>query len=64
MLTMDAGEDVAPYHHRQIVPLGREQWADWLDPTIPTEDVLCSLPKGSLAVTRVYPPETEQAMMP
>ncbi len=21
MLTMDAGEDIAPYHHRQIIPL-------------------------------------------
>ena len=25
MLTMDAGPDVAPYHHRQIIPLARDQ---------------------------------------
>jgi len=56
MLTMDAGEDIAPYHHRQIIPLARDQWADWLDPEVPAKDVLRYLPKGSLAVERVYPP--------
>jgi putative SOS response-associated peptidase YedK len=56
MLTMQAGEDVAPYHHRQIIPLRVEQWADWLDPSVPAKDVLRHLPKGSLPVTRVYPP--------
>jgi putative SOS response-associated peptidase YedK len=56
MLTMDAGEDVAPYHHRQIIPLTRDQWVDWLDPTVPADKVLTYLPKGSLPVTRVYPP--------
>lgn len=56
MLTMDAGEDVAPYHHRQIIPLSREQWADWLDPNVPAKDVLRYLPKGSLPVIRVFPP--------
>jgi putative SOS response-associated peptidase YedK len=59
MLTMDAGEDVAPYHHRQIIPLARDQWADWLDPSVPAKDVLRALPKGSLPVTRVYPPPAE-----
>jgi putative SOS response-associated peptidase YedK len=56
MLTMDAGEDVAPYHHRQIIPLARDQWADWLDPTVPASDVLRYLPAGSLPVMRVFPP--------
>ena len=56
MLTMDAGEDVARYHHRQIIPLTRDQWADWLDPNVAATDVLKYLPKGSLQVTRVYPP--------
>jgi putative SOS response-associated peptidase YedK len=63
MLTMDAGEDVTPYHHRQIIPLAREQWTDWLDATVPAEDILRYLPTGSLPATRVYPPATEQAMM-
>jgi len=54
MLTMDAGSDVAPYHHRQIVPLTRDQWSDWLDPSVPAKDVLRRLPQGSLPVTQVY----------
>lgn len=61
MLTMKPGEDVAPFHHRQIIPLARDQWTDWLDPTVPAHDVLRTLPKGSLPVTRVYPPVTAQA---
>jgi putative SOS response-associated peptidase YedK len=54
MLTMDAGPDVAPYHHRQIIPLTRDQWADWLDPTVPARQVLGWLPQHSLLVTQVY----------
>jgi putative SOS response-associated peptidase YedK len=56
MLTMEPGEDVKPYHHRQIIPLTRDRWADWLDPTVPAANVLTALPKGSLTVTRVFPP--------
>jgi putative SOS response-associated peptidase YedK len=56
MLTMAPGDDVAPFHSRQIIPLTRDQWVDWLDPTVPAEDVLRVLPKGSLPVTRVFPP--------
>jgi putative SOS response-associated peptidase YedK len=54
MLTMDAGPDVAPYHHRQIIPLARHQWADWLDPAVPAADVLRWLPEGSLPVVQVH----------
>ncbi|WP_210358957.1 SOS response-associated peptidase family protein [Sphingomonas beigongshangi] len=61
MLTMKPGEDVAPYHDRQIVPLTRHQWADWLDPAVPAHKVLRALPKGSLPVVRVYPPAPAQA---
>lgn len=61
LLTMDAGEDIAPYHHRQIIPLGRDKWADWLDPHVPAEEVLQHLPKGSLSVMRVYPPPSGTA---
>jgi putative SOS response-associated peptidase YedK len=60
MLTMDAGEDVAPYHHRQIIPLPPDRWADWLDASVPARDVLGYLPKGSLAVTRAYPPPADE----
>ena len=63
MLTLDAGEDVAPYHHRQIIPLPRDRWAAWLDPEVPADDVLGALPKGSLEVVRVYPPAPAQAAL-
>jgi len=54
MLTMDAGADVAPYHHRQIIPLTRDRWADWLDPSVPASQLLRWLPRGSLAVAQVH----------
>lgn len=54
LLTMDAGPDIAPYHHRQIIPLARDQWADWLDPRVPSGDILGWLPEGSLDVTQVF----------
>lgn len=54
LLTMDAGPDIAAYHHRQIIPLPRDQWAAWLDPRVPAEDILKWLPEGSLEVTQVY----------
>lgn len=63
MLTLDAGEDVAPYHHRQIIPLPRDRWAAWLDPEVPAEDVLGVLPRGSLMPVRVYPPASAQAAL-
>lgn len=53
MLTLEPGPDVAPYHDRQIAVLGRDQWADWLDPSIPAKDVLRTLPAGSLEVVQV-----------
>lgn len=63
MLTMPPGDDVAPYHSRQIIPLPHERWVDWLDPAVPAHEVLSALPKGSLPVTQVFPPLTEQGMM-
>ncbi len=60
MLTTEPGADVKPYHHRQIVVLARDQWADWLDPAVPAADVMRPLPKSSLNVTRVFPPASAQ----
>lgn len=60
LLTMDAGEDITPYHHRQIIPLARDRWADWLDPAVSAAEVLKHLPKGSLFPIRVYPPPAER----
>lgn len=40
MLTTQAGPDVAPYHSRQIVVLERADWARWLHPSEPVDDLL------------------------
>lgn len=56
MLTIEPGEDIVPYHSRQIVPLPREHWADWLDQAVPAGELLRAMPKGSLTVSRVFPP--------
>lgn len=53
MLTAPPGPDVAPYHDRQIVVLGREAWGRWLDAAVPAGEVLHPLPAGSLDVERV-----------
>lgn len=57
MLTLEPGEDIAPFHRRQIVPLPHDLWADWLDADVPAGEVLRTLPKGSLIPTQVYPPQ-------
>ena len=53
MLTMAPGPDIAPYHDRQIVILGRNAWADWLDPSVPAQSLIKLLPAGSLEVQQV-----------
>ena len=53
MLTMVPGPDIAPYHDRQIVILGRDAWADWLDPSVPARSMIRPLPAGSLRVEQV-----------
>jgi putative SOS response-associated peptidase YedK len=52
MLTTAPGPDVAPYHDRGIVVLPPAQWARWLDPAVPSGEVLAPLPAGSLAVSQ------------
>lgn len=53
MLTAEPGPDVAPYHSRQVVVLGREDWARWLDPAVAAADVLAPAPAGTLEVSQV-----------
>lgn len=55
LLTMEAGDDIHPYHHRQIIPLTQDQWADWLNPDVLAEPVLTYLPPETLRITQVYP---------
>lgn len=55
MLTTEPGEDIAPYHRRQIVALAPADWARWLDPAVPAAGCLRPLPKGSLIVESADP---------
>jgi putative SOS response-associated peptidase YedK len=50
MLTIDPGPDVEPYHNRQIVVLGRDDWAAWLDPATPAAELLKPSPAGTFDV--------------
>lgn len=53
MLTTMRGEDIVPYHNRQIVVLPPSYFACWLDPAVPARDVLKPLSAGSLKVKKV-----------
>lgn len=53
MLTTEPGPDVAPYHSRQIVVLGRNDWTRWLDPNVPASDVLKPAERGTLATIKI-----------
>jgi putative SOS response-associated peptidase YedK len=53
MLTTEPGEDVRPYHNRQIVVLGPGDFARWLDPSIPAREIVKPLPAGSLEVQQI-----------
>ena len=53
LLTTDPGPDVALYHNRQIVVLGREDWLAWLDLAKSETELLRPLPAGSLKVEQV-----------
>ncbi|WP_292417260.1 SOS response-associated peptidase family protein [Mesorhizobium sp.] len=55
MLTTDPGQDVAPYHNRQVVILQPKNWSAWLNLTKPEGELLRPLPHGSLAVETVRP---------
>ncbi len=53
MLTCLPAPDVAPYHDRSIVVSPPVDWARWLDPEIPSRELLKPLPAGSFEVTQV-----------
>ena len=53
MLTTDPGPDVAPFHDRQVVALGPNDWASWLDTTEPEAGLLRGAAAGALKVQRV-----------
>ena len=52
LLTAEPGPDVAPYHRRQIVLLHPDRWSDWLNPAIPSSELLRPSEEGYLNVER------------
>lgn len=52
MLTCPPGPDMAPYHDRQVVVLGRDEWARWLDPSVASAGLCRPRPAGDLLVER------------
>jgi putative SOS response-associated peptidase YedK len=53
MLTTEPGEDVQPFHSRQIVVLRPEDWASWIYLSKPEAELLRPLPRGALQVETV-----------
>ena len=53
MLTCPPGEDIAPYHNRQVCLLAPANFAAWLDLAVPARELLKPLPAGSLAVEQI-----------
>ena len=52
MLTIEANDDVAPYHDRQMAVLRRDQRMDWLDRTCLMGELLRPLPAGTFVVSQ------------
>jgi len=53
MLTTEPGPDVAPYHSRQIVVLGREDSLRWLNPAEMAGEVLSAASEATLPVQQI-----------
>lgn len=53
LLTLPPGPDVTPYHSRSVVLVPREHWSEWLDPSIPSAEVLKPAPAGSFRIEQV-----------
>lgn len=53
MLTSEPGEDVRPYHNRQVVVLEPGEFGRWLDPNVPAHEILKPSAPGSLQVEQI-----------
>lgn len=52
ILTIEANDDVAPFHDRQMAVLRRDQRMVWLDRTGLDEELLRPLPAGTFVVSK------------
>ena len=50
LLTVPPGEDIAPYHNRQIALLAPAQWRPWLEGSVRSTELLRPSEAGHLAV--------------
>ena len=53
MLTCEPGPDIAPFHNRQVVLLSRDDWAGWLDGSVPARALIRPVPEGTMTVEQV-----------
>ena len=51
LLTVPPGDDIAPYHNRQIALLTPPQWKSWLDHSVKSVEMLAPNLPGTLAVS-------------
>ena len=51
LLTVPPGEDIAPYHNRQVALLTPPQWRSWLDGSVHSVELLAPNAAGTLAVS-------------
>ena len=56
LLTTPPGDDVAPYHDRQVAVLPPERGINWLTLDRPETELLAPAPPGLLQVERDFPP--------
>ncbi|MEZ2127687.1 MULTISPECIES: SOS response-associated peptidase family protein [unclassified Sinorhizobium] len=63
ILTVEASNDIKPFHDRQMAVVRREQRTAWLDLTRPQDELLRPLPAGSFKVLpkRVAPAQSALA---
>lgn len=62
ILSTTANDDVSPYHDRQMAILRRDQRMDWLDLTVPENELLRPLPAGSFNVARLQEHNAQDAL--
>jgi putative SOS response-associated peptidase YedK len=62
ILTIEANDDVAPFHDRQMAVLRREQRMAWLDRTCLEEELLRPLPAGTFVVSQLREASAQAAL--
>ncbi|TIO14307.1 MAG: SOS response-associated peptidase [Mesorhizobium sp.] len=62
ILTIEANDDVAPFHDRQMAVLRRDQRMAWLDRTCLEEELLRPLPAGTFVVSQARETSAQAAL--